>query len=161
MRTDNQSRRDRLQRGEKSSRDGRVERGVVQFATVVGLLGALALALFGPVPAHLPGIAFDSETMYVLERSAAAFLGWTAFVGLVIWGIRGEVASGFGRDGLTFGRVEQAASDLQASLDRNTRTLQAIERRVGDTETHQEQAGKLAAMMSEQLAELRGRLPET
>ncbi|HEY7952953.1 MAG TPA: hypothetical protein VID70_08175 [Solirubrobacteraceae bacterium] len=135
---------------------GRIEQRVVRFATAAGLAGALALALLGPVPAHLPAIAFDSRAMYALERSAAAFLGWSAFVGLSARGFRGEVPSGFGRDGLTYQRrVEHTSDEIRTTANRDAGSLREIELRLGQAEEAHELTRQLAYSVGEQLADLR------
>ncbi len=97
----------------------RLEIGAVQTATVAGVLGALALAVLGGHPGHLPGVALGSEPLYLLERSAAMFVGWSAAIALVVRGLRGEVASGVGRDGLTFSEdVQKATQDLTTAVAR-------------------------------------------
>ncbi len=128
----------------------------MRLATLAGLLGALGLATLGPLPAHLPGIAFNSRAMYALERSAAAFLGWSAFIGLSARGIRGEVPSGFGRDGLTYQKhVEHTSGDFRMRIDRDARSLEDVEHRLDRVEAAHELTRQLTYSLGEQLTELR------
>lgn len=107
------------------------ERLLLGSLAVLGIAGALTLALVGGRPATLPGVALGSPALLYIERATATFTAYVLGLVIVVRAFDGELPSelrgvryGDGGAKREFERLADVERELRDRLDNVERVVQ-------------------------------------